>query len=338
MSKELIAEVFAVGKWNGYSVTLDILNEMVNNFSRLSEVLDVPLKLGHNDEQKMTDGEPALGWVEKIWVEGEKLFAKFTDLPDLIYEAIDKKRYRNVSIEALFDVNYKGVDYGTVLTAVALLGTDLPAVNTLKDLKAYMTANNLAFSSHATFSKKPSNDNSEKTMTEAEQAEFDRMKAELKAKDDLIAKHATEKAEFTSKSAELTAKIKELETKEEKAKFTAEKEGVEKDLEGLVKDKKITPAQRDGLVKDCSEDTIENIKFTIKTLKENTTMDTKQQGQEHKGDEEDSTLSPDELVTQKAIKYANDNKVSFSAGVQYVLRTDKKLAREYADLNDKEVA
>lgn len=338
--KELKAEIFAVGKWNGIDVTQEMLIELANNFSRLADFIDVPLKLGHNEEQQMTDGEPALGWVDKVWVEGEKLFAKFVDLPDIVFDAIEKKRYKNVSIEALFDVNHKGVDYGTVLTAVALLGTDMPAVNTLSDLQTYMTANNLAFSSHATFSKKPSDKSEKSTMTPEEKAEFDRLKAENEAKDKLIAGHATEKAKFTTESAEKDAKIKELEGEKETSKFAAEKKEVEEDLEGLVKDKKITPAQRDKLLKDCDEKTIDSVKFTISTLKENKPMGKQdEQAKDDKSDEEDnSEQSPDEKVRRKARKYANENKVSFSVAVKEVLGDDPKLAREYADYNDKEVA
>jgi len=210
-------------------------------------------------------------------VEGEKLFAKVNDIPDIVYKEIEKKQYKNVSIEVLFDVDHKGVNYGTVLTAAALLGVDMPAVNTLADLTTYMTANNLAFSSHATFSKKPINHSGGSTMTPEEQTEFDRLKAETTSQKKVIADNATSAAEFTAKDAEKDAKIKTLEKSGEDAKFAAAKATVEDDLETLVKDNKITPAQRDKLMTDFSADTIGNVQFTINTLKDNTKVDEKKE-------------------------------------------------------------
>ncbi len=335
--KSLTAEIFAVGKWNGFDITQQMLIDLANNFGRLTDVVDVPLKFGHNDEQKMTDGEPALGGVSAVWVEGEKLFAKFTDIPDIVYNAIEKKQYKNVSIEALFDVDHKGVNYGTVLTAVALLGVDMPAVNTLADLTTYMTANNLAFSSHATFSKKPINHSGGSMMTPEEQAEFDRLKAETTSQKKVIADNATSAAEFTAKDAEKDAKIKTLEKSGEDAKFAAAKATVEDDLETLVKDNKITPAQRDKLMTDFSADTIGNVQFTINTLKDNTKVENKkEQGKTDTDNKDDSELSADDQVSIKASEFAATNKVSFSAAVSHVLKTNPVLAREYANLNDEE--
>lgn len=335
---ELTAEIFAVGKWNGTDVTRDMLVELANNFSRLSDIVDVPLKFGHNDEQPMTDGQPALGWVSKVWVEGEKLLAKFTDIPEIVYNAIEKKQYKNVSIEALFDVEHKGIKYGTVLTAVALLGVDMPAVNTLKDLTTYMTNKNLAFSSHATFSKKPSNINSEKHMgmSPEEQAEFDAMKKSLS---EVTKTMADDRAKFTTKQAELEAENKALKEEKEATTFAREKQDVENDLETLVKENKITPAQRDSLTKQFTAETAAQVKFTIATLKENTAMgNSDQQGREDKDNgTDDSGMTPDEKVTVEALKFQANNKGTFSAAVQHVLSTDPKLAREYADFNDAEV-
>ena len=132
-------EVFAVGKWNGKDFSADDLHDIVTNFYTLQEVQKVPLKLGHNDGQPLTDGMPALGWVRDIWVEGSKLLARFTDVPAVIQEAVRKKLYRTVSVELLLGAEHKGKKYRNVLDAVAILGADQPAVNVLKDLSAYLS-------------------------------------------------------------------------------------------------------------------------------------------------------------------------------------------------------
>lgn len=341
--KTLDVEIFATGKWNGINVTPKMLSELANNFTRLSSTVDVPLKFGHNDEQPMTDGQPALGWVSKVWVEGEKLFATFIDMPEIVYNAMKKKLYKNVSIEALFNVSHKKVEYGTVLTAVALLGADMPAVNTLSDLKTYMTANNLAFSNHATFSKEPqsTNFNSESsTMNEKEQAEFDAMKAKVEAQQKVIDDNATASAKFTADSAKDKATIQSLEDEKKATAFAAEKNSVNAELETLVKAGKCTPAQRDDLIKDFTAETAANVKFTIGVLKGSTGngMNTDEQGQEHNQDDKDKgNLSASDRVDMAAHKLiAANSELQYDEAVKSVFAADPKLAGEFATENDGE--
>ena len=136
---ELIGrEIFAVGKWNGMEFSEADLDDIVLNFNNLKDVHRVPLKFGHNDEQPMTDGQPAIGWVSRVFREGKKLYADFVDMPRTLMEAVKNKLYRTVSVELLFDVDHKGNKFGHVLDAVALLGADHPAVNTLADLDALL--------------------------------------------------------------------------------------------------------------------------------------------------------------------------------------------------------
>lgn len=326
-------EIFAVGVWNGITVTSKILGELANNFTRLSDVIDVYAKLGHNEEQKVTDGQPALGWASKVWVEGEKLFATMTDVPDIVAEAIEKKLYKNVSIEALFDVEHKGVQYGTVLTAVALLGADMPAVNTLNDLKTYMTANNLAFTSHATFSKKPINTNHNSggsTMTPEEQAEFDKLKATNKAQATLITEQA---GKFTTQQAE----IDKMKSDNATTAFTRDKADVEATIEKLVKDKKMLPAQRDKLMEDFTAETAEQIKFSISLFENNASTDMGGETSHDKSgeDKDKENFSASDRVDAEASKIVAANpKIPYGDAVQSVFSADPKLAEEYANEND----
>jgi len=343
---ELDAEIFDVGVWNGIPITSEMIDQMVNNFSELKPILDVPLKFGHNDKQPAwEDGEPALGWVDKVWKNEEgKLMGHFTDMPQVVYDAIKNKRYKNVSIEALFDVKHMGKKYGTVLTAVALLGVDMPAVNTLASLQTYMTSKNIEFSSHATFSKLTNKFEEEPAMamTPEEQARMDRLEADLKAANDTVTKQAGEIATFKSENATLKAENKAIKDNEEKNKFAAEKESVTKDLDSLVKQKRITPAKRDSLLKEFSADTSEKVKFTIEVLKEssdNKGFSTKEEGMEHDHDQEqeDSGLTPDDKVAVEVSKLQMSNKdLSYSEAVHQVFRANPKLAKEYADYNDRE--
>ncbi len=113
----------------------------------------VPLKLGHNDEQPLTDGKPALGWARNLRVMGDKLVGDLTDLPKVIYEAFKSGHYKNVSVEILRNVQAGTRIIPWVLDAVALLGADQPAFGNLKDLQSLTMARGRApkYESRATF-------------------------------------------------------------------------------------------------------------------------------------------------------------------------------------------
>lgn len=140
MSKALYgAEIFDAGTWPAQTgpvtVTVEDIDAIVASFEALGLSRKVPLKAGHNDDQPMTDGQPALGWVSRIWRQGSKLMADFVDMPTVIHEAIRTKRYKTVSVELLRNVQAGTRKLPWVLDAVSLLGADQPAVGTLKDLE-----------------------------------------------------------------------------------------------------------------------------------------------------------------------------------------------------------
>jgi hypothetical protein len=131
-------EVFSVGTWNGDTYTQADLEEMVKAFNATAKTLRPPLKLGHDDKQKLLqkDGMPAAGWIDKLYIKGGKLVADFVDIPSKIYQLIKNKAYRNVSSEIYWDIQLEGKKFKRMLSAVALLGADMPAVSNLKDIMA----------------------------------------------------------------------------------------------------------------------------------------------------------------------------------------------------------
>ena len=136
------AEIFSTGTWNDETFTVQDLEEIAGNFQRLKSHLKPPLKFGHDDNQTLlgqADGDPALGWVEQLRVNGNRLLATFVGVPAVVYEAIKSQRYRRVSAEIYFNLRRNGKDLGKALKAVALLGADLPAVTNLEDLTAFLT-------------------------------------------------------------------------------------------------------------------------------------------------------------------------------------------------------
>lgn len=129
-------EIFSSGKHNGDPYTEADLDEMVRAFAGLD--FTPPLKAGHVEDKK---GMPALGWVKNLRRAGTKLLADFTDLPDLVYDAIKNKRYNTVSSEVYWNLERGGKKFNRALKAVALLGAEIPAVAGLKPLHEMFDAN-----------------------------------------------------------------------------------------------------------------------------------------------------------------------------------------------------
>ncbi len=139
-------EVFAAGTWTSAegrttTFTEQDLDEMVDSFHALQQtnIVKPHLKLGHQDSQKwfgQKTGIPALGWVERLWRNGQKLMADVGNVPEALLELIKQKRYHNVSIEILpkGKIEHDGKKFGYILSAVALLGTEMPAVKDLAGL------------------------------------------------------------------------------------------------------------------------------------------------------------------------------------------------------------
>ena len=117
-------------------VTTDIMDEMVEAHDATKGVFDPPLKLGHDENQRLLqeDGFPAAGWVENLRRAGTRLLADFVRMPIKIADLIEAGAFRKRSSEVRFDMDIGGKTWPTVLVGVALLGEDLPAVSGLDDI------------------------------------------------------------------------------------------------------------------------------------------------------------------------------------------------------------
>jgi hypothetical protein len=249
-------EAFAPGKWNGLPFTRKDLEDIASTFSVLEPYHKVPLKFGHSDEGMQNgDGYPALGWVVDAEVNAEgKLMLTAEDVPDLVAKAIKRNLYRKISIELDREVEFKGKNYRYVLSGVALLGADLPAVNTLADLKHYLPADKpaLAASRRAVFTAIEVGTTNEDTKVTKEEIEA------------LIKQSVT--GAVAPLQVQLTAVTAENERlKSENAKFARDKEDGEKTqkaervklarakltelMEAAVKQSVITPGQREMFTK-----------------------------------------------------------------------------------------
>lgn len=131
-------EIFSVGTWNGKKHDIGALNDLVTAYSALKPGWIPGIKLGHDKNQTVArqSGLPSVGWVEKIYTRGDRLYADFDGVPEKVYQLIKKKAYRKVSCEIFYNVSVGDQKYSHVLAAVALLGNELPGVSNLNDILA----------------------------------------------------------------------------------------------------------------------------------------------------------------------------------------------------------
>ena len=140
--------IFSMGIHKGNLFVRDDIDKMVENFHILKSLMKVPAKLGHGEENYGTrNGYPAVGWVKDVKRNGPYLIADFTDVPIVVAKAIQRKQYLTKSSELLIDVDWgfedaMGRELGIVLTGVAFLGEEMPAVPDLNNLDSLFTLEN----------------------------------------------------------------------------------------------------------------------------------------------------------------------------------------------------
>lgn len=279
------AEIFASGEWNGINFTDADLEGIASSFNAMNLSGRVPLKFGH-DGKDSRDGAPALGWVERVYRDGNKLLADFSSIPEVVYNAIKEGMYKFVSVELLKDVPANTRKIPWVLDAVALLGATQPAVGILKDLQALTMSRGcgLRGSSRVAFRREYSSINKELNMSE----ELKTLQEQLKV---LMSRVDASDARAADAEKALAA---EQESRR-KASIAAKREEVVALFERAIAANEIIPAIResfskvyrideDAFVERVSiEDAKAFIKANAKPKKEGTTMMSRQTNEEVSG-------------------------------------------------------
>ncbi len=290
-------EIFSVGKWNGHDITIEDLNDMVSCFKATGHV--PALKLGHNNAQGILEsaGLPSAGAVGDLRVKGTKLIADFIDIPKKIYALIKAKAYRAVSSEVFNNVTIGGQKYRKMLSAVALLGDETPAVMDLKGILSLYSAVPFTSDSVPDIIKiNKSEFNSKKGNAMPELAAEKAKTAQLqKENEELLAFKA--KAELEAKEAKLNVFVNSLETdklispamKPLIAALVGEKETYSHNNKTL---------NREELVKEILGLSAEfsKLNFAQKTTK---------------GDP-NKNMEDEKMMSGKIQKYADEKKISFS--------------------------
>lgn len=138
LSRLANVELMHAGTW---SASTGVHTFTVNDLAFAVAALDCPavrrpiLKLGHTDPR--FDGEPAVGWIDNLAVasDGRTLQGDYVGMPGWLGPVL-ASAYPDRSVEGQWDYRCAvGHEHPFVLTAVALLGVEHPAIGTLESLQ-----------------------------------------------------------------------------------------------------------------------------------------------------------------------------------------------------------
>lgn len=312
-------EIFAVGTHNGDKYTEKDLEQMVASFNQIGEQIKPHLKIGHSDKQTLlaADEIPAAGWMTNLYKKGEKLVADFKDVPQKIYNLIKNKAYKRISSEIYWNFKHKdGKIYPRVMRACALLGGATPAVTNLADIEA-LYGNLEPIKAYKA-------DNQDLRIYEWEENEME----EIKKYESKIAKLEEEKKALENKAKESDEKAKKYEMEIKKAERETKELNVEIKLDEWIKDKKILPAQRDytfSLLTNMDKEEIEigEKKFTREGLVEEIIKLNKLDiNSEEKTEHTENNKENEESLDSKALKYAEENNVSYKQALLEITKED----------------
>ena len=115
--------IFRAGTWNGRRYGASDLAAMVRAFE--AGHYPVPLSLGHD----VKPDAPAAGRVERLWIEGETLFADFANVAPDVLDGIADNRWLSLSCEVYLNFSRAGTTYPAALRSIAILGSHPPGVD-----------------------------------------------------------------------------------------------------------------------------------------------------------------------------------------------------------------
>ncbi len=250
-------EIFAAGTWNGDTYEVSDLDRMVEAYQATAENYRPKIKLTHDHPK----GWPAVGYMDNIRRVGSKLMADFKGIPAKVFEAIQAKGYEGKSAEVLWNVVVNGKKFPYLLKAVALLGVDMPAVQSISDLMSSLYSSD-GGEARAYRSEAPQGDSKTYDLQNQEDTKMDKVE---QLTNDLATANAKlaqvgEKLEtaegnvkqFSSEIETLKGQVSDLTRRAEKAegevKTYAEKEVTAKvtsTIDGLIKDGKLAPAMKE---------------------------------------------------------------------------------------------
>ena len=352
-------EILAAGTWPGsetFTIDEDGLDDLVHSFNALRLSGKVPLKLGHEDAD-IREGtrQFSLGWVTRIWREGRRLLADM-DVPKKVFDVIQDGYLKFVSVELSKNVKAFNREIPLVLDAVALLGTDAPAVGILKDLQTLTFARRafLGTGGSRVTLKRGTSTNEDDTMDEKDVAKAVQKALEA-ALPDAVAKE-TAPLKVQLKAAEDRATKAEEETK--KTELKHKREQIDLKFNAAIEAGAIEPKVRESYIKMTKYDKNDvnvaeiDLKEVDDYIKENTNEDKVKakakadaKGKTQTGEADDDADKPSDVRLLNRVrkvcatrgKDPNDAAIAHSIAVE-ILREDKVLAKAYQTRQEPEAA
>lgn len=343
-------EIFAIGTWNEDDYTESDLDILAEAYNETRDLYQPHLKIGHNKDQSIlkADDIPAAGYMKNVRRVGSKLIADFFDIPQKVYQLMERKAYKQRSCEIYWDFNFNGKIYKRFLKGCALLGAEMPGVHTLADIINFYGLDTEKINEK----KKPNvilkvcnfESNEKSNITERQMNEKTK---ELETANETLSseKAALEKTYKSEKEAKETAEKKYSDAQEEIAKFKADKEkdNIKMYVQELETEKLVTPAMKPLIValigpteKEYSVNTSKKkgevvekkyeskqaiLKETLKLLAEASTVNL----DENSEDVTPETGDKDALLEAKVQKYMTEHKVEYRDAAAAVINEQAKV-------------
>lgn len=275
-------DIFSVGTWNGDKYTHSDLENMVENFDMLNEAdnFRVPFKIDlfkdAKPKKERHGGQPAVGWITSLKKVGNKLIAHIENIPKVIKELIDNKAYKQVSSEVLFNVKHKGKILKRVLSGVALLGIELPAVENLNEFgELYdLELDDVEFLKTYIVEGMPESGKNKKEEEEMELKEMQKKVEDLQSKISHYEKDAETNSEvikvLKAEKEETEKKYKEIEKASQELTSKKKAEEIENFIKKQKEEGRILPAH-ESMIQLVMEN-LEDVK-TVKFAKEDKIVD-----------------------------------------------------------------
>lgn len=338
-------EIFSAGTWNKDEYKLDDLMSIVTAFNTLKDGFKPFIKLGHDPNQRLarSSGLPAVGWVENVYIKGQKLFADFENIPEKIFKLIKSKAYRKVSCEIYWDLDVDGTKYPRVLGAVALLGAETPGVMNLDDiLSTYQNKNKSdvvfnAFEKDDTFKTYEVNlltsENEGDTMSEEIQSiksDLEAAKTDLEASKKSYASLEAEKSDLQKQLESDREELNKLREANVKAIAEANAAKISKFVSELETKKLVSPAMKDivtELMSDKKEYSLSEKPVTKEEMIEQLLTLSKETAKVNFDESSKAEFSQkgDKIqdLDRKIEDYAKENKVDYGQAYKAVMKDHK---------------
>jgi len=253
-------DILSVGTWNSMqgkvTFTKEDLQEIADNLDTLitedpEYKNGVPLKINlfknTNPENTRHGGQPSFGWIKKLKVKGEKLFAKITDIPRLIKEMIENKQYREVSAEVGFNRLVGNERLRKFLKGVALLGVELPAVENLDEFEQFYRLNADESESSMSLTVETNSQNNPEP-EEEEDMDAKELEAKNKKLEEENAQLKKDNEDAKAKETKATKEKAEADEKLSKSETAKRSEEIKTFVKEKIKEGKILPANEESSI------------------------------------------------------------------------------------------